>query len=107
MDLSPVSTRSRIRQHHEGVRSWRGLHACRSAVTLTPQEQAYGLPTVSYVAQTELTTGLDRLPSEALERQTARAKFAPDVGQIQEFVVSVPVGTYDVLRAARSPNRVG
>ena len=50
------------------------------AVTLTPEEQSYGLPTVSYVAQTELTAV--STACQKLLNSDGTVRFAPDVGQI-------------------------
>jgi hypothetical protein len=55
-------------------------------VTLTPKQQSYGLPTVSYVARTQATT-----VSTACQNSIPSA-----AGDIQEFSLSVPAGSYDV-----------
>ncbi len=57
-----------------------------ATVTLTPQEQAYGLPTVSYVA----TTLLGSVSTACI------GQFPLTVAAVQEFSVSVPTGVYDV-----------
>lgn len=56
-------------------------------VTFTPQEQSYGLPTVSYVVRTQATV----VGSEC----QSQLQPAPS-GSVRGFVVDVPAGNYDV-----------
>lgn len=55
-------------------------------VTISPREQAYGLPVVSYVATTRLTSVAG----------TACASVLKGVQQVDEFEVALPAGKYDI-----------
>ncbi len=55
-------------------------------VTISPREQAYGLPVVSYVATTRLTTVTGN----------ACASVLKGVQNVDEFEVALPAGKYDI-----------
>jgi hypothetical protein len=65
-------------------------------VTLTPREQSFGLPSVSYVARTE-----------AKGVSSSCSKSHPGSTTVQEFVVDVPAGQYDVYVAPLSSGATG
>lgn len=57
-------------------------------VTFTPREDSYGLPVITYAARTERITDNTRTD--------CAADLPADIRELDQFSVSVPVGSYDI-----------